>query len=100
MGLDDKIQHDIEHYVSKFRSGLKKFDQEEINKILTSDDYFKFINTVYDYFNEQIPSKNNGGERLSIECYIDAEQAINDFWLELLGKNANDSLKSYLKIGT
>lgn len=94
------LEEEIQKYLSYFKKKLYYFNQEEIDQILISDNYFKFINTVYDYFNSQVASNNTGKQRLNIECYIDADEVINKFWLDLLGNKINDSIKSYLKIGT
>ncbi|TXT61969.1 MAG: hypothetical protein BAJALOKI1v1_1060004 [Promethearchaeota archaeon] len=93
------LNRQIQDYLAYFKKKYVQFNQEEIDQILTSDKYFKFINMVYDYFNSNVASNNNGKERLSIECYIDAEETINKFWLKLLGNKLNENIKSYLKIG-
>jgi len=94
------LNEEIQKYISYFKKKLYSFNQEEIDQILTSNKYFQFINTIYDYFNSKVVSNNSGKERLNIECYLDADEVINKFWLDLLGNKINDSIKSYLKIGT
>jgi len=96
------LEKEIEKYVIYFKKkrDLDTLNSEEINKILISQRYFEFIDNVYDYFNSKKGmDKENNNERLAIECYLDADEAINQFWKKLLGrKNLTDSIRTKLQI--
>ncbi|MBD3199251.1 MAG: hypothetical protein GF316_04480 [Candidatus Lokiarchaeota archaeon] len=94
------IQEEMDKYITYFKK-KKRFefgDKEEINKILNSEKYFEFIDTVYNYYNSQINPDAQSKERLAIQCYLDADETINSFWIRLLGNNINDEIKNHLKI--
>jgi hypothetical protein len=98
----NELDEEIRKYVKYFRKkrDLDSLNTEEINKVLISEKYFEFIDNVYKYFNH----KNGVGteaskERLAIECYLDADEAINQFWSKLLGSNnLTDAVRAQLKI--
>jgi len=42
--------------------------------------------------------KEENKERLAIECYLDADEAITHFWKKLLGNNLTEEIRAHLKI--
>ena len=69
---------DLEHQVALFRK-KKKFQinhLSEIDKILNSTEYSRFINKVYNFFNEQVPNVDG---RLALKYYSDADIIIDQF---------------------
>ncbi len=84
------MKFDLELYVSQFKN--KKFLIKhliDIEKIIVSFEYSKFINSVYNFFN----SKLEGSEdRLNAKNYNDAGEIIDHFWKLLLN---NDSIGTY-----
>jgi hypothetical protein len=85
--LDRACSHerfDLEKHVEFFRTN-KKFqvsNLSEIDKILTSVEYSKFINSVYEYFHS---FTNNIEGRLALKHYADTEKIIDQFWRDLFG---------------
>jgi len=95
--IDNQIEKYVKHFQKK--TNLDSIKKEEIDKVLISDKYFEFIDNVYNYFNSKKGSKKHENkERLAIECYLDADEAITHFWKELLGTNLTEEIRSHLKI--
>lgn len=94
----DEIKVDIEKFVNYFKNKRRfRIDNvEQIDKILTSQKYLDFINTIYSYYNSKVGATDN--YRLSPLCYLDADRAINYFWEFLLVSDLNKKLKSKLKL--
>lgn len=96
------LEKEIEKYVIYFKKkrNLDTLNTEEVNKVLISQKYFEFIDNVYEYFNSKKGlDKENNNERLAIECYLDADEAINHFWKKLLGRNnLTDARRTQLQI--
>ena len=63
------------------------------------DNMSKFIVRVYNFYNTQKCLNTPTEERLSIQCYFDADQTISSFWNRLLGKKFSEKVKSRLNIG-
>ncbi len=84
---------DLEQHVAQFRK--KNFFQithlSEIDKILNSTEYSRFINKVYNFFNKQVPNVDG---RLALKYYSDANIIIDQFWDRLLGKELNNKFIS------
>lgn len=101
-GLVEKmhISDKLEKYVAYFRkkTDLSNLDLQALNKILNSDKYSEFIDFVYDYYNSKVNPDNPNKERLSIQCYLDVDAVINNFWHMLLGVKLYEQFKSKLGI--
>lgn len=95
-----QVNEELEKYVAYFKkkTDLSDLDTDNINKILNSDKYSEFIDFVYDYYNSKISPSNTNKERLSIQCYLDVDGAINSFWHMLLGIDQYEKFKSKLGI--
>lgn len=70
---------DLKHFKNKKRYQIK--DVKEINKILNSKEYFKFINKGHEYHN----LKNNFkpqtvDDRLFLQCNSEVNSMIISFW--------------------
>ena len=84
---------DLEQHVALFRK-KKKFQinqLSEIDKILNSIEYSRFINDVYKFFNKQVPNVEG---RLALKYYSDADIIIDQFWDCLLGAELNNKFRS------
>jgi hypothetical protein len=94
--MSDIMKFDIELYVNQFKK--KKFIIKhliDIEKIITSFEYSKFINSVYNFFN----SKVEGSEvRLNAKHYNGAGEIIDRFWKLLLNNDSITTYQSNLKI--
>ena len=94
--MSDIMKFDIELYVNQFKK--KKFIIKhliDIEKIITSFEYSKFINSVYNFFN----SKVEGSEvRLNAKHYNGAGEIIDRFWKLLLNNDSIATYQSNLKI--
>lgn len=87
----------LKHFKNKKRYQIK--DVKEINKILNSEEYFEFINKVYEYHNLKKNFKPHTIEgRLCLQCYSEANRTINSFWEQLLGSELNKELQSDIKL--
>ena len=90
------MKFDVELYVNQFKN--KKFLIKhliDIEKIIFSFEYSKFINSVYKFFN----SKVEGSEgRLNAKYYNDAGEIIDHFWKLLLSNDSIATYQSNLKI--
>lgn len=95
------IKEEIEKYVNYFKKKRKyNFNnKDDIDQVLTSDKYFEFVDTVYGFYNSQLCPNTPSQERLSLECYFEADQAIDLFWHRLLGKKFSEKVKSRIKLG-
>jgi hypothetical protein len=95
-----QVPEELEKYVAYFKkkTDLSDLDIDNINKILNSDKYSEFIDFVYDYYNSKVSPNNPNKERLSIECYLDVDGTINNFWHMLLGVEQYEKFKSKLGI--
>jgi len=95
-----QVPKELEKYVAYFKkkTDLSALDNDSINKILNSDKYSEFIDFVYDYYNSKISPSIDNKERLSIQCYLDVDDAINSFWHMLLGVEQYEKLKSKIDI--
>ena len=90
--IDNEV-FDLEQHVAIFRN-KKKFQinqLSEIDKILNSIEYSRFINSVYNFFNKQVPTAEG---RLALKYYSDADIIIDQFWNCLLGNEFNNKFKS------
>jgi len=87
---------DIVNYVNNFkkRKKFQIFNISDIQKILNSVEYSKFINDVYKYYNDLARSKET---RLNLQFYNLAGQTIDRFWELLLGSELNEKFQSRLK---
>ncbi len=94
------IKEEIERYVDYFikKKRYKFINTEEIDQVLTSNKYLEFVDTVYNFYNTQRSPNIPIEERLSIQCYFEADQAINSFWKRLLGDKFNNKIKSKLNL--
>ena len=84
------MKFDIELYANQFRN--KKFLIKhliDIEKIIISFEYSKFINSVYNFINSKVEGSE---ERLNAKHYNDAGGIIDRFWKLLLN---NDSIATY-----
>jgi hypothetical protein len=84
------MKFDVELYVNQFKN--KKFLIKhliDIEKIIVSFEYSKFINSVYNFFNSKVEGSE---ERLNAKYYNDAGEIIDRFWKLLL---SNDSIANY-----
>ena len=90
------MKFDIELHVNQFRN--KKFLIKhliDIEKIIVSFEYSKFINSVYNFFNSQV----EGSEvRLNANHYNGAGEIIDHFWKLLLNNDSIASYQSHLKV--
>ncbi|MHA1193515.1 MAG: hypothetical protein ACTSP9_14720 [Promethearchaeota archaeon] len=87
---------DLEQHVALFRK-KKKFQithLSEIDKVLNSIEYSRFINSVYNFFNKNV---SNVDGRLALKYYSDAEIIIDRFWNRLLGNELNNKFKSRIQ---
>lgn len=87
---------DLEQHVALFRK-KKKFQithLSEIDKVLNSIEYSRFINSVYNFFNKFAPNVDG---RLALKYYSDADIIIDRFWNRLLGNELNDKFKSRIQ---
>ena len=94
--MSDIMKFDIEHYVNQFKN--KKFLIEhliDIEKIIISFEYSKFINSVYNFFNSKVEGSE---ERLNAKHYNDAGEIIDRFWKLLLNNDSIATYQSNLKI--
>ena len=90
--LDNEI-FDLEQHVAIFKK-KKKFqinNLSEIDKILNSTEYSRFINSVYNFFNKLVPKVDG---RLALKYYSDADVIIDQFWNRVLGNELNNKYKS------
>jgi hypothetical protein len=90
------MKFDIELYVNKFKN--KKFLIKhliDIEKIIISFEYSKFINSVYNFFNSKVEGSE---ERLNSKLYNDAGKIIDSFWKLLLNNDSIATYRSNLKI--
>ena len=90
--MDNEV-FDFEQYVAIFRK-KKKFQINQlsgIDKILNSIEYSRFINSVYNFFNKQVPNVEG---RLALKYYSDADIIIDQFWSCLLGNELNNKFRS------
>jgi hypothetical protein len=88
--MSDIMKFDVELYVNQFKN--KKFLIKhliDIEKIIVSFEYSKFINSVYNFFNSKVECSE---ERLNAKYYNDAGEIIDRFWKLLL---SNDSIANY-----
>lgn len=94
------LQRVINNYIEYFREkeNLKGKSLQEIEQILNSDKYDELIQDIYDYYNSRVPSNGEKKERLSIEYYLSADEQINKFWIQFLGDNLTDEIRSKLKL--
>lgn len=94
------LQRVINNYIEHFREkeNLIGKNLEEVERILNSEKYDELINEIYDYYNSRVPSNGEKKERLSIEYYLSADEQINKFWIQLLGENLNEDIRSKLKL--
>jgi len=84
------MKFDLELYVNQFKN--KKFlinHLIDIEKIIISFEYSKFINSLYNFFNSKVEGSE---ERLNAKHYNDAGEIIDSFWKLLLN---NDSIATY-----
>lgn len=88
--MSDIKKFDLELYVNQFKN--EKFlinHLIDIEKIIISFEYSKFINSVYNFFNSKVEGSE---ERLNTKHYNDAGEIIDRFWKLLLN---NDSIATY-----
>jgi hypothetical protein len=92
----DELNENIQQFIKYFRkkANFSEDNLEEVNKILTSDKYSEFIDSVYKHFNKKLKP---GEGRLAIQYYLDADEIITSFWDELLGENMSEAYRTYLK---
>jgi uncharacterized radical SAM superfamily Fe-S cluster-containing enzyme len=84
-GLADIILDYVKYFKKKTKRNL------EVTMILNSEKYTDLINKIYQYYNKQ--SQFSGDARLSPDCYMDADKAIDYFWEILLGTKLPEHLK-------
>jgi len=92
--LEGKSVHgrfDLENYLQIFRNNPKfnTYKLSGIHEILTSIEYSKFINTVYNYFYNETSHLHGNS---SICQYQTASEVIDDFWNDLLGHSFIEKL--------
>jgi hypothetical protein len=94
------LQRVINNYIEYFKEkeNLVGKSTEEIEKILNSEKYDELIDRIYEYYNSRVPKNGENKERLSIEYYLSADEQINKFWIQLLGENLTDEIRSKLKL--
>jgi hypothetical protein len=94
------LQRVINNYIEYFKEkeNLVGKNIEEIEEILNSEKYDELIDKIYEYYNSRVPSNGEKKERLSIEYYLSADEQINKFWIQLLGENLTDEIRSKLKL--
>jgi hypothetical protein len=95
-------KQEITKYVDFFKA-KKKFQIRNLNDItgiLTSKKYLELVNNIYNSLN--LKEEDLSSYRLSPQCYLKANQIIDNFWKLLLGdqlfQEFNSRLKSKLKI--
>jgi len=94
--MSDTIKFDLELYVNQFKN--EKFLIKhliDIEKIIISFEYSKFINSVYNFFNSKVEGSE---ERLNAKPYKDAGEIIDRFWKLLLNNDSIATYQSNLKI--
>jgi len=94
--MSDTKKFDIELYVNQFKN--KKFLIKhliDIEKIIISFEYSKFINSVYNFFNSKVEGSE---ERLNAKHYNDAGEIIDSFWKLLLNNETIATYQSNMKI--
>jgi len=90
------MKFDVELYVKQFRN--KKFLIKhliDIERIIVSFEYSKFINSVYNFFNSKVEGSE---ERLNVTHYNDTGEIIDHFWKLLLNSESIATYQSNLKI--
>ena len=96
-----EIKLELRKYLIHFKN-KKKYqikDVNGINKILNSNEYFEFINKIYEYHNLKNNFKPQALEgRLCLQCYSEVDRMINSFWEKLLGPELNKEFQSKLKL--
>lgn len=94
--MSDIMKFDVELYVNQFRN--KKFLIKhliDIERIIISFEYSKFINSVYNFFNSKVEGSE---ERLNAKNYNGAGEIIDRFWKLLLNNDSFATYQSNLKI--
>jgi len=84
--MSNIIKFDLEFYVNQFKN--KKFLIKhliDIEKIIISFEYSKFINSVYNFFNSKVEDSE---ERLNAKHYNDVGEIIDHFWILLLNDDS------------
>jgi len=85
------MKFDLELYVNQFKNNKFLIKHLiDIEKIIISFEYSKFINSVYNFFNSKV---DDSEERLNAKHYNDAGEIIDRFWSLLLN---NDSITTHL----
>jgi hypothetical protein len=82
---------DLESHLQPFRNN-SKFNRDKlsgIHEILTSLEYSKFINSVYDFFYNEASHLQGSS---SICEYQAVSEVIDDFWNDLLGHDFIEKL--------
>jgi len=92
----DEFNENVQQFIKYFRkkAHFSEDNLEEVNKILSSDKYSEFIDSVYKHFNKQLKP---GEGRLAIQNYLEADEIITSFWDELLGENMSEAYRAHLK---
>ncbi|MEJ2251789.1 MAG: hypothetical protein P8Y97_19295 [Candidatus Lokiarchaeota archaeon] len=95
----DELDEQIDKFVRYFKrkTNLDRYNLEEIDKILTSDKYSEFIDSIYKYYNNKAENPPNYDGRLSIQHYMEVDHVINTFWDLLLGEHMNEKYRMHLK---
>ena len=94
--MSDIVKFDIDLYVNQFKN--KKFLIKhliDVEKIIISFEYSKFINSVYNFFNSKVEGSE---ERLNAKHYNDAGEIIDSFWKLLLNNETIATYQSNMKI--
>ena len=95
-----QLQRIINRYIEFFKEekDLMGRDLEEVEEILNTKKYNELINEIYRYYNSLTLSEDQKRGRLPVEYYLDADEAINRFWVQFLGDNMNERIRSKLKL--
>jgi hypothetical protein len=95
-----QLQRIINHYIEYFKEEKDLIGRniEEVEEILDSKKYSELINEIYRYYNSLTLSEDKEKGRLPVEYYLDADDAINRFWVQFLGDNLNEAMRSKLKL--
>ena len=94
--MSELTKFDIGRYVNQFKN--QKFHIKnliDIEKIITSFEYAKFINNVYSFLNSNLEGSE---ERLKSKHYKYAGEIIDRFWKLLLNNDSIATYQSNLKI--